>query len=112
MANGLRLMVYIASFRKLFEKTELTPEHIGKWARLRELWPDLSMRMLVDANLTHRLEEAAARSLGDLEDELEDELIQVHSIEDLRDSLSTGPELSPVLPVLLYLEPIGDPPPA
>jgi hypothetical protein len=67
LLNRLRLLLYIAHEKKMFGGTPaLTPRHIGKWAVLRERWPELAFHFLSEPEQLAELETLAAFPFPDM----------------------------------------------
>jgi hypothetical protein len=57
LLNDLRLMLFIASHRRMFEANEgIAPVHFGKWAALRERWPHIARHVVTRPALLAGLE--------------------------------------------------------
>ena len=89
LTNDLSLLLYIAAERRIFGGVPtLTPAHLGKWAALRDRWPDLARLVAARPELLAPMEDASAD--GD---------------KDLQRFLEAEPRLSPVLERLVRFEP-------
>jgi hypothetical protein len=103
LVNSLRVQIYLAQERSLING-ELTARTIGKWAALRERWPDLVQMVYRDKALLARLEAGYEEDLASLNPDLAS----------IRGYLCRGDRLGRHVPRLVHLDPevdCAEPPP-
>jgi len=103
LLNDLRLMLYIASHRKMFEvNAGIAPVHFGKWAALRERWPQIARLVVARPALMANLENPAAA-----EKDHSNVDVDVAFDPELSTFLTTAPRLGPVIDRIVRYESTG-----
>jgi len=112
LINRLRLLIFIAQERGMFGGTpELTPQHIGKWAVLRERWPELAQALAGYPGGMTELEALAGAGPNAFGDQLKTLVPPLAGDQDLQGYCQSSTKLGPVMERLIHFEPAGPPEP-
>ena len=100
LLNDLRLMLSIAAKRQMLGGVpSLEPRHIGKWAAMRDLWPELSRILAMRPELFRQLEDHKS-----VESTLQTIYPLLKNDQELRDFFDAEPKLSPIATRLVRYE--------
>jgi hypothetical protein len=104
--NHARLVTRIARERGVFGgDPPVTPEHLGKWIVLSQRWTSLGRRLADEPSLMAEFEQRAREDLADALRWLD---VPVRPTAELNAVIVATPQLSSVLPQLVYFEPASD----
>ncbi|MBI3404884.1 MAG: hypothetical protein HY046_05455 [Acidobacteria bacterium] len=108
MLNRLRFLLHLAAEKKLFvSPSDLSPKHLGKWAAIRECWPELARELVEDPRRLAGIESAAANTtvVGDFQKVFE-KIVPGHSAsEQMLECFRAEPKLTLIFESLIHFEP-------
>lgn len=103
LLNSMRMTLFMLARRQLFDDGKLTPQHVGKWAALRELYPELAQSLLMREVTFAEIEATSVKK------EVADLLRAKYGLEikhdaQLKQILNSLPKLTSVAEKIVFLE--------